>query len=419
MMSRTRPDVVYVHHGAPRVYEIVHAIEKSGYSCRLLSGYYFREDGWPERILRRLPQRWTASLLANLKRRHIDSLPPERVERSWIQEILLGIERSCRVFLPNFVIARNRYIDLRAALRVLMLRPKIVISCDTHALFTLRAAKLIGTVAVLDQVIGHVDAGNRILSEEKELNPEAGFAFRPTPARMVSRCIKEVREADYILAPSDYVRDSILPFGVSPDRIIPMPFGVDLSLFAPAPDKNVPPFRILFAGHIGLRKGVYYLLEAVRQADIPELQVVLLGNIEGNGEWLQKYEDLYVHIRHTPRQEIPAIFADAQIYVFPSLHEGSTVSIYEAMASGLPVVTTPNAGSVVRDGEDGFIVPVRDIDAICDRIQRLYRDPELRAEMGSRAVAHAAEYSWDAYSRRIGSALAGMLRNATSQGQEK
>jgi alpha-maltose-1-phosphate synthase len=410
-MSRNRPDVVYVHHGAPRIYEIVHAIVRSGHSCRLLSGYYFRENGLPERILRQLPQRWTIKLLANLKRRHIDSLRPELVERSWVQEILMGIERSCSSFLPNFMIARNRYIDIRAAVRVLMLRPKIVISCDSHALFTLRAAKRIGAVAVLDQVIGHVDAGNKILSMEKELHPEAGSAFRPTPARMVRRCIREVREADFILASSDYVRDSILPFGVSPDRIIPMPFGVDLSLFAPAADTPVPPFKILFAGHIGLRKGVWYLLEAVRQADIPDLQVVLLGNIEGDGQWLRKYEDLYVHIRHTPRQEIPAIFADAHIYVFPSLHEGSTVSIYEAMASGLPVVTTPNAGSVVRDGKDGFIVPVRDIDAIRDRIERLYRDPGLRAGMGRNGVARAAEYSWDAYSRRIGAALNDILRN--------
>lgn len=409
-MPRSRPDVVYVHQGAPRIYEIVHAIVKSGYSCHLLSGYYYREDGFPESVLSRLPFGWARKLRATLKRRHIDILPPELVERSLFQEFLVGIERGCRSVLPNFVIARNRYIDIRAALRVLMLRPKVVITCDTHALFTLRAAKRIGAVAVLDQVIGHVDAGNKILSAEKERHPDVGSAFRPTPARMVRRCIKEVQEADYVLAPSDYVRDSILPFGVRPDRIVSMPFGVDLSLFAPKADTPVPPFKILFAGQIGLRKGVYYLLEAVRQADIPGVEVVLLGNIDGDGNWLRQYKDLYTHIRHTPRQEIPVIFADAHIYVFPSLHEGSTVSIYEAMASGLPVVTTPNAGSVVRDGEDGYIVPVRDIATLRDRIQILYRDPGMRAEMGRRAVARASEYSWDAYSRRIGKALDGMLR---------
>lgn len=410
-MARFRPDVVYVHHGVPRVYEIVNAIVESGYSCRLLCGYYYREDGCVEKLLRSLPGRWAAKLSGNLRRRHLDNLAPELVERSWIQELLLGIERGFHGLVPNFMIARNRYIDVRAAIRVLMLRPKIVISCDSHALFTLRAAKRVGAIAVLDQVIGHVGAGNEILSEEKALHPEVGSDFKPTPARMVRRCIREVQEADYILAPSDYVRESVLPYGAEGDRIIPMPFGVDLSLFAPMPENPVPPFKILFAGHIGLRKGVYYLLEAARQADIPDAEVILLGNIDGDGKWLRKYDGLFVHVPHTPRQEIPAIFADAQIYVFPSLHEGSTVSIYEAMASGLPVVTTPNAGSVVRDGEDGFVVPVRDIDALRDRMERLYRDPDLRARMGRNAAAHAGEYSWDVYSRRMGAALARMMED--------
>lgn len=410
-MARPRPDVIYVHQGVPRVYEIVNAIVQSGYSCRLLSGYYYRKDGWAERLLKRLPPRWAEKIMPGLKRRHLDGLDSGLVERSWLLELLQGVERAFPSVFPNFMIMRNRYIDIRAAIRVLMLRPRVVITCDSHALYTLRAAKRTGAVAVLDQVIGHVAAGNEILSEEKALRPEAGSGFRPTPARMVRRCIKEVREADYILAPSDYVRDSVLPFGVDPDRIIPMPFGVDLSLFSPAPDKPVPPFKILFAGHIGIRKGVYYLLEAARQADIPGLQVILLGNIEGDGEWLQKYDDLYIHIPHTPRQEIPAIFADAHIYVFPSLHEGSTVSIYEAMASGLPIVTTPNAGSVVRDGTDGFIVPVRDIDGLRERIERLHGDSELRISMGKNAAAHAADYTWDVYSRRIGAALKSMLQH--------
>lgn len=409
-MSRARPDVVYVQPGVPRVYEIVNAIVKSGYSCRYLSGYYYRENGLPERLLRLLPQRWTAGIFATMKRRHLAHLPPEIVERSWVVEILLGIERKFRFLLPNFIMTKSRYFDLRGALRVRMLRPKIVIGCDSHALYTLRAAKKVGAIAILDQVIGHVDAGNKILSEEKALHPEIGSAFRPTAPRMVRRCIEEVREADYIFVPSDYVRESITPFGADPARIFMLPYGVNLTQFAPTPERPVPPFNILFAGHIGMRKGVLYLLEAVRRIDNPDLHVILLGNIEGDGEWLRPYDGLFTHLRHLPHQEIPAVFADAHIYVYPSLHEGSTVSIYEAMASGLPVVTTPNAGSVVRDGTDGFIVPVRDVDATRDRIERLYRDPALRAAMAESTAARAADYSWDSYGRRVGEALSGILK---------
>lgn len=410
-MSRPRPDVVYVQPGVPRVYEIVNAIVKSGHSCRYLCGYYYREDGIPERLLRLLPRRWTAGMFAAMKRRHLAHLPPDIVERSWMPEILLGIERKFQRVLPNFIMTKSQYFDLRGALRVLMLRPKIVIGCDSHALYTLRAAKKVGAVAILDQVIGHIDAGIKILSEEKALHPELGSSFQPTTPRMVRRCIEEVQEADYVFVPSDYVRDSIIPFGVDPACIFMMPYGVSLTQFAPTPETPLPPFKILFAGHIGMRKGVRYLLEAVRQTGNPDIQVVLLGNIEGDGEWLKPYEDLFTHVRHLPHQEIPAVFADAHIYVYPSLHEGSTVSIYEAMASGLPVVTTPNAGSVIRDGVDGFIVPVRDVDATRDRIEQLCQDPVLRAVMAKSTAARAADYSWDAYSRRVGDALTSVLKD--------
>lgn len=406
---RKRPDIVYVHQGAPRVYEIVHAIIRAGYSCRFLSGYYYKERALPERLLKSLPGRRAARTYASLRRRHLEKLPPDVVERSWMQDALLWIELKFRRIVPNFLITRARYIDIRAAIRVRMLKPKAVIVCDSHALYTLRAAKKVGAVAILDQVIAHVDAGNKILSEEKALRPEMGSAFEPTPDRMVRRCIKEVQEADYIFVPSDYVRDSLLPFGADPDRIFLLPYGVDLHQFAPGPPKDVPPFRMLFAGAVGLRKGVIYILEALREADLPGAEAVLLGNLEGDGKWLEKYNGLYTHIRHLPHQEIPAVFADAHIYVYPSLHEGSTVSIYEAMASALPVVTTPNSGSVVRDGVDGFIVPARDIALLRDRMEQLYHDADMRERMGKSAAERAVTYSWDAYSERVGAALKTVL----------
>lgn len=415
-MARNRPDIIYIHHGHPRVYQTVNAIVKSGYSCRYLSGYYYRENGWPETFLRWLPTRWTANILAKMKRRHLQDLSPDIIERSWVLEALLMAELAFKDVPLDFLMLRNWYMDVRGAIRVLTLRPKVVISCDSHALYALRAAKRIGAIAILDQVVGHVDAANKILSEEKKLRPEIGSAFSPTSQRIVRRCIREVQEADYIFAPSKYVGDSLLPFGADPDRIFLLPYGVDLDMFVPTPAPPVPPFRLLFAGHIGIRKGAYYLLEATKQAAIPGVQVVLLGNIEGDGKWLDKYRDLLVHHRHLPHPEIPAIFATAHIYVFPSLHEGSTVSIYEAMASGLPVVTTLNSGSIVRDGTDGFIVPLRDIPALKDRIERLYNDATLREAMGRNAAAHAANYSWNDYARRIGKILGDLLDGHNTAG---
>lgn len=403
---RRRPDIVYVHHGAARIYDVVAVIGRLGYACRYLSGYYYLENGWPERLLRALGARRT---LARLKRRYDPELAPDVVERSFVLEIMMALEVRFPRLLPGMIFWRNRYIDLRAALRVLMLRPRLVISCDTHALWTLRMAKRIGAVAILDQMIGHMSAGARILAEERALHPEIAAGFRPVPASLLRRCLGEVAAADAILAPSDYVRDTLIGAGARPDRIFLLPYAADTGAFGRTAEPPTPPVRILFAGQIGLRKGVVYLLEAMRGVALADAEVVLLGRIEGDGAWLAPYRDLFVHKPHLPHAEIPAVFGTAHIYVYPSLHEGSTMSIYEAMATGLPVVATPNSGSMVRDGIDGYIVPIRDVAALQDRIVRLCRDPGLRARMGEAARRRAREFTWDAYAKRLSAILGTLL----------
>jgi len=87
--------------------------------------------------------------------------------------------------------------------------------------------------------------------------------------------------------------------------------------------------------------------------------------------------------------------------VLPALAEGSAYVCYEALACGLPVITTPNAGSVVRDGIEGYIVPIRDADALAERIMRLAHNRPLLAEMSNRAVARAEEYVWERWSERL------------------
>jgi glycosyltransferase involved in cell wall biosynthesis len=98
---------------------------------------------------------------------------------------------------------------------------------------------------------------------------------------------------------------------------------------------------------------------------------------------------------------MPAYFQQADVFVFPSLYEGSALVIYEALASGLPVITTPNSGSVVRDGLEGYVVPIRDARALAEKIAQLYSDRALRKDMGARARRRAEEYPWSAYRRRL------------------
>jgi glycosyltransferase involved in cell wall biosynthesis len=98
---------------------------------------------------------------------------------------------------------------------------------------------------------------------------------------------------------------------------------------------------------------------------------------------------------YTP--ELRAALQQADVFVFPSIEEGSALVTYDALACGLPVITTPNAGSVVRDEIDGLIVPIRDVGALAAALQRLREDRDLRERMGRSARTRAEEYPWSRY----------------------
>jgi glycosyltransferase involved in cell wall biosynthesis len=94
-------------------------------------------------------------------------------------------------------------------------------------------------------------------------------------------------------------------------------------------------------------------------------------------------------------------FQQADVFVYPSLHEGSALAIYEALASGLPVITTPNSGSVVRDGLDGFVVPIRDVEALKEKIVALCENGDMRKEIECNARRRSEQFTWEAYRRRL------------------
>jgi glycosyltransferase involved in cell wall biosynthesis len=106
-----------------------------------------------------------------------------------------------------------------------------------------------------------------------------------------------------------------------------------------------------------------------------------------------------------PRSRVIDEFRRADVFVLPTLCDSFALVHLEAMACGVPVITTPNCGSVVRDGVDGFVVPIRDAEAIADTIELLLADRALRERMGQNARARAREFTWERYGERLLGAL--------------
>jgi len=406
--------VLLAHPGTQHSYQTALALQNAGLLGCYFTGFYYKPQSTLARGLRALCNGRSAWLERELLRRCQPGLAPENVRMLPLWELLyVGAShvQALQRFSGALLEWRNERFDWWVAQQLVRQGPAAVICYDTCARRAFEKAKPLGIRCVLDQSIAHIRASLPLLREETQLHPDLADSLPArVPEELVERCTQEALLADCILAASDYVRQSLLTIGVEASRIALVPYGVDVERFKPAPRQEHNKFRVLFVGHLSQRKGIKYLLEAVRGLRCRNLELLLLGPLMGSGKGLAPYAHLLTWIPPLPHAEIPQWFQQADLFVYPSLHEGSALSIYEALASGLPVITTPHSGSVVRDGVEGYIVPIRDVEALQEKIQLLYENAELRQEMSRQARARAEEFTWAAYGRRLADVLRQILR---------
>jgi glycosyltransferase involved in cell wall biosynthesis len=408
MDTPTTAGVLVAHPGTQQYsYEFAFALHRARLLERYVTGFYYKEDAAWGRAVRISSRAIPPATRRRLLGRSKIGLPSDRViVRPFAELLYVG---SCRMpwlrsYASRILEWRNDHFDEFVGRIVRQIEPAAVVCYNSCALKTFQQAQSFGALRILDQSIGHLSSGLELLREEAERSPEFADGERiDAPQRLIDRCEQETSLADVILAGSEYVKTTMVAHGVRPSRIRVVPYGVDVARFAarPAQKRTRRGLRLLFVGQIGLRKGVPYMLEAVRRLKSNGVELTLVGAPVGSGRGLHPYRDYFRHIPHVPHSEVHRLFHDADVFVFPSLHEGSALATYEALACGLPVITTPNSGSIVRDGVDGFIVPVRDVSALEEKISLLLHNEALREHMSENARRRAEEFSWSAYHKRI------------------
>jgi glycosyltransferase involved in cell wall biosynthesis len=263
---------------------------------------------------------------------------------------------------------------------------------------------------MLQYPIAHHRYGASLLAEEATLQPEFAHTleFDSLPKRLRLRIEREIELADRILVYCAFHRETFLSSGVSAEKLIEIPLGVDLELFQPTPRSRDDTFRVTFVGQIGQRKGLSYLLDAFERARIPgKSELSLVGRpIGGDGIWRDRPG--VRHQPHQPRSALPEVYGRSDVFVLPSLVEGFGLTALEAMACGKPVIVSDHTfgGDVVEDGVNGFVVPIRDPGAIAERLEVLSSDVAGRERMGRAARETAQSYSWEAFGDRVAQALA-------------
>ncbi len=276
------------------------------------------------------------------------------------------------------------------------------------ALEQMRAAKQQGLWTAVEQMIAPRDVVETLLDQEMMRFPKWAGPVRDNPhARLFADREKaEWRLADVIVCPSEFVRKHVVACGGPEDRCVVVPYGVNASAAIDRPARMPGPIRVVTVGEVGLRKGSPYVVEAARLME-GAARFRMAGRVRVPDDVKQEISQ-WVELRGiVPRSQIVEEFRWADVFLLPSLCEGSATAVYEALAAGLPVITTENTGSVVRDGVEGFIVPVCDPEAIATAVRALADNPELRRSMSTNALLRAAEHTVESYGERLLAALSG------------
>ena len=253
-----------------------------------------------------------------------------------------------------------------------LLRPgDHILSSYGYANSCFRWARRHGGQTFLDAGNSHPSHFWKIVSEEHR---RWGCRYPPVSPAHYRRSLAMMEEVDWVLAPSHFVEDSFVQNGFSSNRIVRMPYAIDLSIFQPglSRPKNQP-FTVINTGGLSLRKGTPYLLQAIKKLKerIPDLRVLLTRQISDSIQpILAQYRDLSIEWSETlPPAALAERLRSADLFILPSLEEGMARTALEAMACGLPVILTPNTGAcdLVNEAVNGSIVPIRDSEAIVEK----------------------------------------------------
>jgi hypothetical protein len=274
----------------------------------------------------------------------------------------------------------------------------------------------------LFQLHPHPKSVRKILSDEVRLVPLAAASLQAESELALSGkdfedLSSEPHLANGWVVASRYTAQTLAEQGIPSDQIHIVPYGVDANAFVkrPNPPVSTEPFTVIYLGSLIQRKGLSYLLDAVRMLKSQSIRVVLCGRGVVDQPLIAHYADLNIDVQlGLSRNELVRQLHRADVFVLPSLAEGFGHVILEAMSCGLPVVATDHtcATDVISDGEHGFIVPIRVPEAIAEKLEWGITNRDELATMGEAAAQQARVFTWSRFRKGVREAYARMIATA-------
>ncbi len=282
---------------------------------------------------------------------------------------------------------------------------------EDGCLETFRAARERGLACFYDLPIAYWETVRRLLDEEKERLPE----WEPTlvgtrdSAAKLERKTAELELADVVICPSRFVLESLPKSVRAGKRCLVAEFGSPASHVDAAPriSPDSGKLRLLFAGSMTQRKGLADVFAAMRLLNRQDVELIVMGTPIAPMEFYRSQYADFTYLATRPHDEVLKLMQTCDALVLPSIAEGRALVQQEAMANGLPLITTANAGGedLIVEGETGFLVPMRHPEKIAEKIAWLADHRDALPAMREAAIRKAGEYPWTRYTGRILAAL--------------
>ncbi|WP_271596479.1 MULTISPECIES: glycosyltransferase family 4 protein [unclassified Bradyrhizobium] len=408
--------IAVFHPGTQHSWQTALALQQLGRLQFYATSIFYQPDRWPYRIERMMPSPIREKVHYEFRRFSSPALDTNLVKTvgvsEWIERLAhrAGFRQLSRR-IDQF--GNARFAELLKS-EMESSRSFDLWGYSSSSVHAFRAAKAAGRACILDRTIGDGREHNRIMDDLHETYPEffSDSSFR-IPADRIERDDEEYSLADVILTGSPFAADSVRKHasdGSVGDRLRVLNYCFDERLFGGfnrAEDTpRSGPVRFLFLGQAGVRKGIHLVLKVFEKIPRELASVQIVGDMLVPKAIFSKYSERVSYQPTVPRADVPSIMRNADVLIFPSYFEGSALVLLEAMASGLALIQSKNAGVAVTP-ETGIMLPELTEEALQSAVMEVISNRERLASFKANAQREAQKYTFARYRSSIESLLEG------------
>jgi glycosyltransferase involved in cell wall biosynthesis len=415
-----------VHSGARDAYQLAVALSEAGMLELLVTDLFWPVDRPWARIVASILPNYLRTLL--LQRSH-PQLPGTEVRMCASSGLLTLILDK----LPKVPSAMRRKVTRNADATLGRTAGKYAdrrnAGLISYSYYGYDAFQSYSQPAILFQLHPHPISVRRILAEELDANPDCAESLRQEwelslPEEDFQHLVSESQMASHILVASSFTKRTLIENGTAPSAVSVIPYGVDTDRFVPSPSRRSPSsakLQLLFVGRINQRKGIKYLLEAMRLLHSRDVHLTVCGRVVDGLELFRSFAG-QVDVRPSvSAAELITAYQSADMFVFPSVAEGFGQVLLEALSCGLPILSTTStaAPDLIEDGVQGFIVEPRRPDLIANHIDWALTHRGEVVQMGYRARRQAEQFTWQRFRTGVVKAVSSFteLDQATDAGR--